>query len=440
MSVAKQLLDWATVNVAPDVISRYLSKGKVPPAKPKQKWVTRYHRTHADNAPSIDEHGLLTNNPNIGKNTWLNNPDDYHKVWLADNPREIPVLRNLMQTSPRDVTTYKVRMPEQWYLDAPRYYMPKGRGDGKMKRQPKDKPRLTDEGPYKIDLVGRDIPPQYLQKLPVHKVHELEQEHRADMYTSLWDYGTGNWMDPAVIAKLPRHVRHEANQLLNELKDNDYHYIFTAPSDDLVEATVSPTAIARNVISGSKRADADYIARQGYPVTQDELNAWNRTGWYNKTQGDFVDFDDDVLTDNLPAIPDVYNKVAKQLKRYSNSKSFAADEDVSGYMGSWLRMDPGELAEVFVHEIPAKSNTLAESDVLPVFNQLKHKLMGVYSAKYPAWDTYKGPQNWTELKPTYDINFDAAAQLLRAIDSSRPDLTQQAAGILQNNLQYYKAK
>lgn len=219
MPVAKQLLDWATVNVAPDVISRYLSKGKIPPAKPKQKWVTRYHRTHTDNVPSIDEHGLLTHNPNIGKNTILANDKDYHNIWLANNATEIPVLRSLLETSPQDVTTYKVRMPEQWYLDAPRYYMPKGRSNGRMKRQPKDRPRLTDEGKYKIDLVGKDIPPQYLQKLP--RSHDDDQVLR-DIFD---ERGIDEVLASDEYAKWPANVRGQFTDMVNSLAKNDYHFL-----------------------------------------------------------------------------------------------------------------------------------------------------------------------------------------------------------------------
>ena len=195
-------------------------------------------------------------------------------------------------------------------------------------------------------------------------------------------------------------------------------------------------------ISASKLDDANYLARQGYPATQDELNAWNRIGWYNKTQGDIVDFDDALLTDNLPALPDVYNKVVKQLGRYAKSKSFDADDMASGHISSWLNLDPNELAELFVNGIPAKSNILAENDVLPVFNQLKHKLMYNNGTRYPDWNNYRwsGIQDWTEFKPAYDIDFDAAAKLIRALDKDRPDLVQQATDILQNNLHYYKAK
>lgn len=163
----KKILNWMSINVDPDVIARYQKKNKVPPAKKPVEFETRYHRTHSKNAPSIDKQGLLTFNPNIGKNTYLSNADDYHNIWLANNATEIPVLRGLLKDSPQDVTTYKVRMPKQWYLESPRFYMPGGRGAGKLKPQPKDKPRLTDEGAYKIDLIGNDIPRQYLQKLPV---------------------------------------------------------------------------------------------------------------------------------------------------------------------------------------------------------------------------------------------------------------------------------
>lgn len=141
--------------------------------------------------------------------------------------------------------------------------------------------------------------------------------------------------------------------------------------------------------------------------------------------------------------PDVISRyLSKGKVPPAKSKSFDADDMASGHISSWLTLDPNELAELFVDGIPAKSNILAENDVLPVFNQLKHKLMHDNGTRYPGWDNYRwsGIQDWTEFKPTYDIDFDAAARLMRALDRNRPELTQQAADILQNNLRYYKAK
>lgn len=428
-------MDWKVINVAPQIVERYLAKGKTPPSKPKQEWVTRYHRTKTENTPSIDQHGLLTHNPNTGDNTWLPGKADYHKIWLADNPREIPVLRDMMRNTPHDVTTYKVRMPKSWYLESPRFYMPKGRGNAIMKRTPADEIRLTDEGRYKIDLLGRDIPPGYLQKLPTYKMSGQLADDRSELYFDLFNDNIHdfNITDPKTIRKLPKRLRAETKVLNKDLADNDYHYLTTglAPSDELIAATISPIRVARAAINKAKRDDINYLTRQGYPYTDTELHEWTKAG----VQNDLVEglYGSAPLDNGLPAVPEFKAAVDKHLNRYVND----IDYDDVGIMSSWLQLNPKELAEFWIDsELPAikNKNTLTDQDVLPVFSQIKHKLM-VPDDRYKGWES----GSYGAYPPTDDIDFKAAATLLEALQrSDRRDLLPQAREILFNNLQYYK--
>ena len=428
-------MDWKTISVAPEIIARYLSKGKTPPSKPKQEFVTRYHRTKANNAPSIEQHGLLTHNPNIGDNTWLPSKADYHKIWLADNPTEIPVLRDMMRKTPQDVTTYKVRMPKEWYMESPRFYMPKGRGNPSMKSAPADEVRLTDEGRYKIDLLGRDVPPKYLQKLPTYKASDQLADARSELYFNLFeDRGHDfNLSDPESVQKLPRRLRAEARALSKDLADNDYHYLTSglAPSDEMIAATVSPVRVARGVIDRAKHDDIGYLAREGYPYTEAELREWTKSGIYNDLASGM--YGTAPVDEGLPAIPQLKVAVDKYLDKYVSD----ADFGTVSLMSDWLNWSPTDLANEWIKtKLPAikNNNTLASQDVLPVFSQIKHKLM-LPDDRYKDWPY----GSYGAYSPTDDIDFKAAATLLEALQrSNHRDLLPQARDILFNNLQYYK--
>lgn len=123
-------MDWKTINIAPEIVAKYLAKGKTPPSKPKQEWVTRYHRTKTSNAPSIEQSGLLTHNPNVGDNTWLPGKADYHKIWLELNPKELaefwidsdlPAIKNKNTLTSQDVLPvfsqikHKLMVPDDRY-------------------------------------------------------------------------------------------------------------------------------------------------------------------------------------------------------------------------------------------------------------------------------------------------------------------------------------
>jgi hypothetical protein len=131
--------------------------------------VVRYHRTHGDNVANIRKQGLVPNSKNQGRNTGdqFMIPD---VVWLGNNPTEIPVLRNLLEQRPEDVTEFKVKIPSDVYYNTPRYKFPNGRGAGKPQLVPNGKPSLSDEGDYKIDMFGGTIPPEYLEEIPIEEI------------------------------------------------------------------------------------------------------------------------------------------------------------------------------------------------------------------------------------------------------------------------------
>lgn len=431
-------MDWKTINIAPEIVAKYLAKGKTPPSKPKQEWVTRYHRTKTSNAPSIEQHGLLTHNPNIGDNTWLPGKADYHKIWLADNPSEIPVLRQLMSEAPQDVTTYKVRMPKGWYMESPRFYMPKGRADAAMKRAPADKIRLTNEGKYKIDLLGRDIPPEYLQKLPTYKTDTPIAQERAYLVDNAPHVTVFDDTPQGLAArdKLPRRLKSEVGQLKRSVaklgEDHDYDDLLAVlvPSDELIDYSLPPLKVVRGIIDQAKRDDAEYLAREGYPDINEALDSWTKMGIENKrVQGDYSE---DWITNGLSAIPGLKADVDRYLRNYADKADWGNTE-----VSDWLTLTPKELAQFWIDsELPAikNKNLLTDQDILPVFSQVKHKLM-VPDDRYKGWEY----GSYGAYPPTDDIDFKAAATLLEALQrSDRKDLLPQARDILFNNLQYYK--
>ena len=123
--------------------------------------VTRYHRTHIGNVPSIDEKGLLMSTDNYGRNT-ADSKDLPPMVWLSGRKDMIPVLR----TKPDEQALYRVDIPVNEYWDSPRYKFKYGRGhstaDDIERVSGRGKMSVSSEGPYSIDAFGRDIPKEWL--------------------------------------------------------------------------------------------------------------------------------------------------------------------------------------------------------------------------------------------------------------------------------------
>lgn len=319
-------------------------------------------------------------------------------------------------------------------MKSPRFYMPKGRGNAVMKRAPDDQIRLTNEGNYKIDLLSRDVPPEYLQKLPTYKTSDYISDNRSELFFDLYndDVHKFNIADPKNIQKLPKRLRAETKVLNKDLADNDYHYLTAglAPSDELIAATVSPAQVARSIINRAKGDDIAYLSRQGYPDIDKALDSWTKMGIENKrVQGQYGSAP---LDNGLPAIPELKASVDKYLQNYANKADWDNTE-----VSDWLMLSPKDLAEFWIDsELSAikNKNTLTGQDVLPVFSQIKHKLM-VPDDRYKGWEY----GSYGAYPPTDDIDFRAAATLLESLQrSDRKDLLPQAREILFNNLKYYK--
>ena len=132
-------------------------------AKEARDYVTRFHRTPTANEADIDREGLRIINKNRGRNT--GDIDDYIPVnFLGLSPTNIPVLRRL-EPNPDRITTYKVNIPKSEYWNTPRVKFEGGRG-GKAKIVPNNTSSISNEGDYLIDTFGKDIPPEWLNKIP----------------------------------------------------------------------------------------------------------------------------------------------------------------------------------------------------------------------------------------------------------------------------------
>lgn len=226
---------------------KYITKGKKP------KWVTRFHRTERQYTPNIDREGLRANSPNKGKNTAVTNPKDLENVWLADNRYEIPVLRRY-GSSP-DVTTYKVRIPyELYWNDMKRNTMPHGRSGGKFKAVKPRQPSMFSEGKYRVDLIGQDIPPQYLQKLPTYA--NSKPQLMSDLYHKLEDYDASAYVEENIenlTKNLPKRMRGEAQQFLDnylQMDDSKVHL----PSEEFIKA-MFPSNKYENVVKFTRAYD-----------------------------------------------------------------------------------------------------------------------------------------------------------------------------------------
>lgn len=199
------------------------------------KWVTRFHRTRTDYTPAIDKQGLKAKSPNMGENTHVYDVKDLENVWLADNRYNIPVLRRY-GASP-DITTYKVRIPynKYWY-EMKRNTMPKGRGSGKFKPVKPGQPSMFSEGNYQVDLIGEDIPPQYLQKLPIYL---NERGTTADDVYDILINGPEEFVEDNIsrnVRDLPRRLRGEAVRYVDTYLNTPHNKPVPLPSEELIRA------------------------------------------------------------------------------------------------------------------------------------------------------------------------------------------------------------
>lgn len=280
------------------------------------KWVTRFHRTRTDYTPVIDKEGLKAKSPNMGENTYVNDAKDLENVWLADNRYNIPVLRRY-GASP-DVTTYKVRIPhDKYWYEMKRNTMPKGRGDGKFKPVKPGQPSMFSEGDYKVDLIGEDIPPQYLQKLPIYtRDPEMIAEN---MFTRLTNAYTPDGILDTDLAferatkHLPRRLRGEAAAFRDKMIEYmDDRGPVPQLSEDLVRALM-PTATNDLIVDFAKRHQIN-LAQSKSPAYALEM-----------TLGD--------ATSEIPAVYDV--PVSWEI--YDHAKTIDPTRDIPVHQGAVSR-------------------------------------------------------------------------------------------------------
>lgn len=131
--------------------------------KDARKYVTAYHKTMNENVPSIDKEGLKLQHPDYGANT--SDTDAYSPmIWLSGHPTFIPVLRRYGEGLD-ETTTYKVKIPRKEFYETPRMMMPQGRGGPKVMAAKGEPSWSKEAGKYVINTYGKDIPPEYLEKM-----------------------------------------------------------------------------------------------------------------------------------------------------------------------------------------------------------------------------------------------------------------------------------
>lgn len=174
-------------------------------AKEARDYVTRFHRTPAVNEADIDREGLRIINKNRGRNT--GDIDDYIPVnFLGLSPTNIPVIRRL-ESNPDAITTYKVNIPKSEYWNTPRVKFEGGRG-GKAKIVPSGKPSISNEGDYLIDTFGKDIPPEWLQKISSEefrkKMDRVNRDRDIRAFTVYGPEDEGNEIIGNAVSRLDR--------------------------------------------------------------------------------------------------------------------------------------------------------------------------------------------------------------------------------------------
>jgi hypothetical protein len=156
--------------------------------KAKNPVIERWHRTRSKNDAGIKDKGLLigADNPNYGKNTGDEDALPIPATWLGTNPSEIPVLQYYFMNRPGEVSTYRVRIPKEEYYSTPRMKWDAGyRGDASDARiVAKGESSLTGEVGRRtgreslIDLYGRSIPAEYLEKISNKEIRKYADKNR----------------------------------------------------------------------------------------------------------------------------------------------------------------------------------------------------------------------------------------------------------------------
>ena len=167
--------------------------------KAKNPYIERWHRTRSLNDEGIHDKGILVgkDNPNYGKNTGDKDRLKIPAAWLGTNPTEIPVLQYYFMNKPGEVSTYRVRIPKKEYYSTPRLkWNSGGRGDAVDARiVGNGESSLTGEVGRRtgreslIDLFGKSIPPQYLERIPNAEIDRMKEhsdmlEYYRDAFSS----------------------------------------------------------------------------------------------------------------------------------------------------------------------------------------------------------------------------------------------------------------
>lgn len=104
MAGPNKILNWMSIDVDPDVITRYQKKNKIPPAKKPVAFETNkkrgpvkafFHITKNENVPAIEQQGLLANHPNANINSafqpFIKHGSKGGGVWVTTEPSAFPV-------------------------------------------------------------------------------------------------------------------------------------------------------------------------------------------------------------------------------------------------------------------------------------------------------------------------------------------------------------
>lgn len=179
-----------------------------------------YHRTSKEHVDDIKREGLNRNSRNKGENTW--DSDELPDVnWLSPSPSNIPVLRWPLHNKPETVAQFKVTLPRDFYDNAIKYRFPDGRGYGTAEMVKKGDLGISQEANYPIIMLGDDVPPQFLEEMPLDEVRELVKAE--DKTEDLINILNGNYqsVNQEVFDRMVRE-HPDLFSRMNRMADNDW--------------------------------------------------------------------------------------------------------------------------------------------------------------------------------------------------------------------------
>ena len=179
-----------------------------------------YHRTSKDHVDDIKREGLNRNSRNKGENTW--DSDELPDVnWLSPSPSNIPVLRWPLYNKPETVAQFKVTLPRDFYDNAIKYHFPDGRGYGTAEMVKKGDFGISQEDNYPIIMLGDDVPPQFLEEMPLDEVRELvKAEDNTENLINILN-GTYSSVNQEVLDRMVRE-HPDLFSRMNRVADNEW--------------------------------------------------------------------------------------------------------------------------------------------------------------------------------------------------------------------------